>query len=51
MLMTAGVDLYTAGKMMGHADVCTTQIYAKIVDSKKIEAVGRVDKLFEQKEI
>ena len=24
----------------GHPDVRTTQIYAKIVDSKKIEAVG-----------
>ncbi len=35
---------------MGHADVRTTQIYAKIVDSKKIEAVGMVDKMFEQKE-
>ena len=50
MLITAGVDLYTASKMMGHADVRTTQIYAKIVDSKKIEAVDMVDKMFEQEE-
>lgn len=35
---------------MGHADVRTTQIYAKIVDSKKIEAVDMVDKMFEQEE-
>ena len=28
MLITAGVDLYTASKMMGHADVRPTQIYA-----------------------
>lgn len=50
MMMTVGADLYTTCKLMGHADVRTTQIYAKIVDSKKIEAVGMVDKLFEQKE-
>lgn len=50
MMMTVGADLYTTCKLMGHADVRTTQIYAKIVDSKKIEAVGMVDKMFEQKE-
>ena len=33
--------------LVGHADVRTTQIYAKIVDSKKIEAVNMVDKMFE----
>ena len=49
MMMTVGADLYMTCKLMGHADVRTTQIYAKIVDSKKIEAVGMVDKLFEQK--
>ena len=36
--------------MMGHADVCTMQIYTKIVDSKKNEAVGMVDKMFVLKE-
>lgn len=30
-------ELYTASKMMGYADVCPTQVYAKIVDSKKME--------------
>ena len=50
MMMTVGADLYTTCKLMGHADVRTTQIYAKIVDSKKIEAVNMVDKMFEQME-
>ena len=50
MMMTVGADLYTTCKLMGHADVRTTQIYAKIVDSKKIEAVNMVDKMFEQTE-
>ena len=42
--------LYTTCKLMGHADVRTTQIYAKIVDSKKVEAVNLVDRLFEKKD-
>lgn len=46
MLITAGVDLYTASKMMGHADVRPTQIYAKIIDKKKEEAVSLIDKIF-----
>lgn len=46
MLITAGVDLYTASKMMGHADVRPTQVYAKIVDKKKEEAVSLIDKIF-----
>lgn len=46
LLMTAGVDLYTASKLMGHADVRATQVYAKIVDQKKQEAVSLLDNLF-----
>ena len=40
--------LYTTCKLMEHADARTTQIHAKIVDSKKIEAVDMADKMFEQ---
>ena len=46
MLITAGVDLYTASKMMGHADVRPTQEYAKIVDKKKEEAISLIDNVF-----
>lgn len=46
MLITAGVDLYTASKMMGHADVRPTQEYAKIVDKKKEEAISLIDNIF-----
>ena len=31
---------------MGHTNVLTTQIYAKIIDRKKVEAVNLVDGLF-----
>lgn len=43
MLMTAGVDLYTASKMLGHSDVRATQVYAKIIDRKKAEAMDLLD--------
>ena len=50
MMMTVGAALYTTCKLMGHADIRTTQIYEKIVDSKKTEAVDMVDRMFEQEE-
>jgi integrase len=37
--LTSGVDLYTVSKLLGHKDISTTQIYAKIIDSRKREAV------------
>lgn len=43
-LLTLGVDIYTVSKLLGHANVATTAIYAKIVDAKKTEAIGLMDK-------
>lgn len=45
LVLSAGVDLYTAGKLMGHSDIRSTQTYAKIIDSKKIEAINLIDTL------
>lgn len=39
MLITFGTDLYTVSKLLGHTNIQTTQIYAKLVDAKKTEAV------------
>ena len=47
MLLTLGADLYTVSKLLGHANVKTTQIYGKIVDQEKDDAVSRIDKAFE----
>lgn len=47
MLLTAGADLYTTSKLLGHSDVKVTQIYAKIVDKKKVEAVNLLNKAFD----
>lgn len=37
-----GTDIYTVSKMLGHRDVKTTQIYAKIVDESKRKAVNKI---------
>jgi len=50
MTLTMGADIYTTSQLLGHSDVEVTQVYAKIVDKKKIEAVYMVDKLFEEEE-
>jgi integrase len=37
-----GTDLYTVSKMLGHRDIKTTQIYAKIVDDTKRKAANQI---------
>ena len=46
MMLTLGADLYTTSKLLGHTSVATTSIYAKIVDSKKVEAVNLTNGIF-----
>lgn len=40
--LTFGTDIYTVSKLLGHKDLKTTQIYAKIIDSKKVEAANKI---------
>jgi len=42
--LTAGIDIYTVGKLLGHTHIDTTQVYAKIVDEKKKEEIGKFPK-------
>ncbi len=37
-----GTDIYTVSKMLGHKDLKTTQVYAKIVDEAKRKAVDKI---------
>jgi integrase len=40
--LSSGTDIYTVSKMLGHKDLNTTQIYAKIIDETKRTAVNRI---------
>jgi len=42
LLLTNGVDIYTVSKLLGHKEIKTTQIYARIIDEKKKEAVNKI---------
>ena len=46
LMLTAGADLYTISKLIGHTDIRTTQIYSKVIDRKKREAIALLDTLF-----
>ncbi len=49
MMLTLGTDIYTTSKMLGHTNINTTAIYAKIVDKKKEEAINLVNNFFSNK--
>ena len=40
--LAGGTDIYTVSKMLGHTNVKTTQIYAKVIDEKKNKATKAI---------
>jgi integrase len=40
--LSFGTDIYTVSKMLGHRDLSTTQVYAKIIDHTKREAANKI---------
>jgi len=40
--LSHGTDIYTVSKMLGHRELKTTQIYAKIVDDTKRKAANKI---------
>ena len=40
--LSSGTDIYTVSKMLGHKELKTTQIYAKVIDQKKREAANKI---------
>ena len=40
--LSSGTDIYTVSKMLGHTNVKTTQVYAKVIDEKKNKAAEAI---------
>ena len=42
MMLDLGTDIYTVSKLLGHRELTTTQIYAKVLDKTKQAAVMKI---------
>ncbi len=40
--LSLGTDIYTVSKLLGHENLRTTEVYAKIIDEKKQEAASKI---------
>lgn len=47
LCLTAGIDIYTTSQLLGHTTIRHTQRYARIINTKKDEAVSLFDSVFE----
>ncbi len=45
MMLDLGTDIYTVSKLLGHKQLGTTQIYAKVLDKNKQNAVSLIPKI------
>lgn len=45
LMLDLGTDLFTVSKLLGHKDIKTTQIYAKVLDKNKQKAVSLIPSL------
>ena len=43
LLLTKDIDIYTVSKLLGHRELKTTQIYGKVIDQRKNQAVKVLD--------
>ena len=49
MMLDLGTDIYTVSKLLGHRQLTTTQIYAKVMDKKKQKAVAGIPSILNDK--
>lgn len=46
LMLDLGTDIYTVSKLLGHRELSTTQIYAKVLDKNKQKAVRKIPSIF-----
>lgn len=44
-MLSKGTDIYTVSKLLGHKNLRTTEVYAKIIDETKVNAVNKLTEL------
>ena len=49
VMMLSVTDIYTVSKLLGHRELSTTQVYAKVIDRAKREAVDKMPNLLNAK--
>ena len=49
MALSAGTDIYTISKLLGHRNINTTAVYAAVVDTQRDAAVDSVSRLLQQR--
>jgi len=45
LLLSLDVPIATVSKMLGHTNIRTTEIYAKVIDKSKLDAIRKLDSL------
>jgi integrase len=45
LLLNQGVDIYVVSKLLGHKNIKTTEIYTKVANKKKQEAINKIPSL------
>jgi site-specific recombinase XerD len=45
LCLTAGNDLYTTAKLMGHKSIQSTHRYGQVIDERKREAVSKLPRI------
>jgi site-specific recombinase XerD len=49
-MLSNGVPIKTVSKLLGHTKLTTTQIYAKVIESKISEDIGNLLERFRKRE-